>query len=314
MFYSDKIDETLYFELMEQIKKANADWLQLRRSREYKIGLVVHEVCQEILHLRISALIKSLYRWMRGVKSGKIKSDPKICINIKPCVSNYFSNERIAIYTAVFGTYDHVPEPYCRPDNCDFFIFTDQPFDDTQSVWKKGTVPDGLESLNNSEKNRYLKMHPDKMFEDYKYSIYVDGNVQIIADLTDYVNMLGRVGIGIHMHNLRFCVFDELEAIRRTGRETKEKIERHIVYLQETGMPRNYGLLQCNIIVREHKNPLCMEIMNDWWQEYMLYAKRDQVSLPHVLYCHGISIEEVGILGGNVYLNPAFRILNHVKK
>ena len=76
-------------------------------------------------------------------------------------------------------------------------------------------------------------------------------------------------------------------------------------------MPKNYGLLQCNLIVREHNNETCIKIMQDWWQEFKNYSKRDQISLPHVLYKNNIKIENVGILGNNIYPNPSFRILTH---
>lgn len=308
MFYSENIDVDVYAELMEQIKRVNSDWLSLRKSRQYKTGLVINEVISDIKNLQLSALSKSMKRWVRGIKSKQIQSNN--IVQRKVTSPNYFSTERIAVYTAIFGAYDCIPEPYCKPNNCDFFIFTDQEFED--GVWKKKSVPDEIEKLSNAEKNRYLKMHPDRVFKDYKYSIYVDGNVQIITDLTEYINILGTVGIGIHLHDSRSCVFDELEIIRRTGRESNKNVKRHINYLIETGIPSNYGLLQCNVIVREHSNPICMQIMNEWWQEYMEYTKRDQVSLPHILYCHGIGVNEVGILGSNIYNNPSFRVVNHI--
>lgn len=310
MFYSDNMNIEMYNDLMNQIKKVNSDWLRLRRSKQYKIGLVINEVIGDVKHLKLSELSKSVQRWAKGAKSQRIKSQNKVGIE-KKINANYFSSEKIAIYTAVFGSYDYIPEPYCVPDNCDFYIFTDEQNENRCSIWKKKPIPDKIENYSNAEKNRYLKMHPDEFFEEYKYSIYIDGNVQIITDLTEYVNRLGDIGIGIHLHDSRCCVYDELEVIRRTGRESNENVKRHLNYLKETKMPRNYGLLQCNIIVREHKNPICLEIMNRWWLEYMSYTKRDQISLPHVLYTCGISVEEIGILGSNVYTNPSFRVVNH---
>lgn len=311
MFYSENIDIKMYTDLMEQIKKVNTDWLRLRKSSQYRIGLIINEVTGDIKYLRLSALSKSVKRWTRGAKSRQIQSHKGIVCE-KTNKTNYFSSDRIAIYTAVFGDYDCVPEPYCTPDNCDFYIFTDQKHEDESSIWKKKSIPNEIRKFSNAEKNRYLKMHPDRVFADYKYSVYIDGNVQIITDLTEYINMLGTIGIGIHLHDSRSCVFDELEVIRRTRRESSENIKRHINYLKETGMPGNYGLLQCNVIIREHNNPVCLDIMDHWWQEYMMYTKRDQVSLPHVLYLHGIEVNEIGILGSSVYSNPSFRVVNHI--
>lgn len=310
MFYSDHVNEKVYTDLMEQLKNVNADWLELRKSKQYRTGLVVTEIESDIKHLKFGALVSSIKRWTRGAKSRKIKSGQSIKKGTE-VVPNYFSTDRIAIYTAVFGSYDNVPEPYCKPDNCDFYLFTDQKQNNAKSAWIVKEIPEGLEKMTNAEKNRYIKMHPDKLFDDYKYSIYIDGNVQVISDLTEYVHLIGATGIGIHQHDARNCVYQELEVIKQTGRETPENIERHKKYLQSTGMPENYGLLQCNVIVREHHNPVCISIMKDWWKEFCEYTKRDQISLPHVLYMHHILIDEIGVLGTNVYKNPSFRILNH---
>lgn len=310
MFYSDKLDENVYSDLMEQIKKVNLDWLDLRTSRQYKLGLVFNEVTTDISHLNLCALAKSIKRWTRGAKSKRIQSKEKqrLKFETKP---NYFSHERIAIYTAVFGPYDQVPEPYCKPDNCDFFIFTDQKDSIRDSVWNKIESPDEIKGYSNAQKNRYLKMHPHELFSEYKYSIYIDGNVQIVTDLTEYINILGSSGLGTHLHDSRNCIFLELETIIATGRENRENAKKHLLYIKESGIPEAYGLLQCNVIVREHDNPICVSIMENWWNEYQTYTKRDQISLPHVLYLKGIKIDEVGVLGNNIYRNPSFRVLNH---
>ena len=154
-------------------------------------------------------------------------------------------------------------------------------------------------------------MHPNEIFPEYKYSIYVDGNIKIISDLTEYVNLLNENGIGIHLHHLRNCVFDELHAVTKSKRIDKESAKKHEKYLIENGMPRNYGLLQCNVIVRDHNNPICIKIMNEWWKEFKKNSKRDQLSLPYVLYKNDIPVEKIGVLGTNVYRNPSFRILLH---
>lgn len=311
MFFSEDRDVVTYTELMEEIKKINTDWLDLRQSREYRIGLVINKLFLDMKTLNFSSISSSIKRWKKGINSKRIISNKGNKIVSLDNNSNYFSEDKIAIYTGVFGGYDSVPEPYSIPDNCDFYIFTDQLLDNPKSVWKKKDEPTYLSNLSNIEKNRYLKMHPHDIFPDYKYSIYIDGNVQIITDLTEYINILNHVGIAIHMHDTRNCVFDELKAIEKTKRETIKNITAHREYLISTGMPRNYGLLQCNIIVREHNNSLCQQIMEAWWEEFQSYTKRDQISLPHVLFRQNISISEIGILGSSAYKNPSFRIYNH---
>ena len=78
---------------------------------------------------------------------------------------NYFFSERIAVYTAVFSAYDELLEPKFLPDNCDFYFFSDSVTVPENSIWKAGELPDSVQKemhgFTPTEKNRYLKMHPD---------------------------------------------------------------------------------------------------------------------------------------------------------
>ena len=302
---NDEKSEKTYIELMDSIKKLNSDWIKIRNSKGYKIGSSLVELKDALKSFKISEVRKILNRKKQGLRKKQVISLKENTHDV-----NYFSNDRIVIYTSIFGKYDSLIEPLCVPDNCDYVIITDLNVDEN-SKWKKmDTLPE-MKNMTNVEKNRYAKMNPHLFFKDYKYSIYIDGNIQVISDLTEYVNILNEIGIGIHTHHLRDCVYDELNVLLKSKKDTKENLLRHKKYLIDTGMPKNYGLLQCNLIVREHNNETCIKIMQDWWNEFENYSKRDQVSLPHVLYKNNIKIEKVGILGNNVYNNPSFRILTH---
>lgn len=313
MFYSEKLDRKIYTDLMNQIKKVNADWLALRESKQYKIGLVSCEMINDIKNMDITSIKLAVSRWNKGIKVRNTGKKKKVAVNNKKTVSNYFSDKKIAIYTAVFGKYDNVPNPRVTPDNCDFYIFTDSK-EHQNSIWRYKEYPKKIEKYSNIEKNRFLKMHPHILFEEYEYSIYVDGNVEIFSDLTEYINLLKKngPGIGVHEHDVRVCVYDEILAVRKSGKEDKENLDRHERMIRATGMPSNYGLLQCNIIVREHNKPICINLMEAWWKEFSEYTKRDQISLPHILYKHNIATSDVSILGSSVYKNPSFRILRHL--
>ncbi len=315
MFYSDTIDESLYSEIMRHIKQINVSQMQSdSRIRQMHSGRVQRASRNLWANARSGHFLMAADYTMDCIRNEinrrkwVIKAD-KIDGSEPP--PNYFSSEKIAIYTVITGGYDEVLEPYCKPDNCDLFLFTDREFDDTASAWNKRELPSCLDVFTNAEKNRYLKMHPHKLFSEYNYSVYVDGNIQIFTDLTEYINRLGSIGIGTHLHPDRQCVYKELEAVAARGKETWENTERHAAYLKKAGMPHNYGLLECNVIAREHHNDICVRIMEQWWREYEEYCKRDQVSLPHVLYQNNIQINEVGVLGENVRVNPSFRILGH---
>ena len=48
----------------------------------------------------------------------------------------YFSEEKIVVYTASYGTLSDLIEPLTVPDNCHFYVFTDQEVPE-HSIWEK---------------------------------------------------------------------------------------------------------------------------------------------------------------------------------
>ncbi len=306
MLENGKYDKEIYNQLMDEIKSLNNEYLELRYGKRYQYGMAI-EYIKKLDLKAIKWYITHLGRKRRQKRSYR---DSSISLE---CVSNYFSDERIAIYTVVFGKYDKLVEPKCLPDNCDYYVITDN-FVPESSLWKKIDISEYEEKIknySNAEKNRYFKMHPHEVFEKYKYSIYIDGNIEVISDLTEYIARLSDVGIAIHNHRERDCVYDECNAIKLFRKEKKDNVNKYIKLLIEREMPKHYGLLECNVIVREHHNPVCIQVMEGWWNEYLVHIKRDQVSLPYVLYKSGISVEKVGVLGNNVNRNPSFRVLKH---
>ena len=129
--------------------------------------------------------------------------------------------------------------------------------------------------------------------------------------MSPYIKLLGKEGMGFHYHNQRQCAYDELEAIKLAYKVRKEDADKYRDFLLKKEFPKNYGLLECNVIVREHNNPTCKKVMEAWWEQFLKQIKRDQVSLPFVLFSNGISIDSVAVLGEDVYSNYSFRIAKH---
>lgn len=309
MFTGADIDEILYTQLMQCLKLQNKEIKSVEQSRGSKINKILN-----VLKTMDASKIKRYT--VNQIKQKRVSRKFKEVAlhNDNLAYTYYFSNERIAIYTCIIGVYDKIAEPLICPDNCDFYIVTDQNIP-SDSVWKKldfNRHSLQLEKLSNVEVNRYFKMHPHILFPNYKYSIYVDGNIQPITDLTEFVNRIGDCGIAAHRHCFRNCVYDEGAVLKYLKKDNPERIEQHLAYLREQKMPCNYGLIECNVIARRHHDPICIAVMDDWWNEFMSQSKRDQLSFPHALYKNNISVDEVATLGNNVFENDAIRKNGHV--
>ena len=135
--------------------------------------------------------------------------------------------------------------------------------------------------------------------------------MQIFTDLTEYINDINSYGFITHLHSKRNCIYDECDAVIRGRKDKKENIQIYKKFLSEVGMPKGYGLLECNVLVRQHNNPQCIKIMEEWWKEFKNEVKRDQLLLPYILYKSGIRINEIGLMGESILLNSSFRIQKH---
>lgn len=77
------------------------------------------------------------------------------------------------------------------------------------------------------------------------------------------------------------------------GADYQEKFMNQMESYWLQGLPENYGSFYCGILVREHNNPTCVKLMEEWWQEFTVFAKRDQTSLPYFQYQYNLSLDNV---------------------
>ena len=292
----------------EALERQNAEVLKIFNSREYKAGVFLFKLKDCILGLKIKS-IRGYFRRIRALRKSRITKEQDFDGECTTSPDDYFLDGRIAVYTSIFGKYDLIQEPIFKPNNIDYFIITDQDVK-SDSMWKTREVKLS-EKLSNTEKNRYVKMHPDLLFPEYDYSIYVDGSIKIISDLTPFVKSINEYGIAVHKHSQRSCLYEELESAIISYKISRKEADQYRAFLESERMPSQYGLCECGIIARQHNNRTCKKVMEDWWEQFNSYIKRDQISLPYVLYKNNITINQVATLGENIYRNKSIRINEH---
>lgn len=310
--FKDKISKKNYKYINESLENLNKEYLERINSREYRIGSFFSKLFKTLKNMHFSSMIGYLrnIKW----KFKKIDSIPqKKDVGINDfSEDDYFSDDKIAVYTCIFGKYDKLQEPLINPDNIDYYVITDQKIPE-DSLWNPIDWRIHCDkSLSDVEKNRFFKMKPDILFPDYKYSIYIDGNIKVISDLTPYLKRLNKFGFSMHTHSERDCAYEELKAILLTYKANKDDVSTYYKYLLDNNLPRHYGLCECNVILRENHNLMCKKIMDQWWLEFHKNFKRDQVSLPLILYRNNINIDDIALLGLNVYKNYSFRVVKHI--
>ena len=297
-------------EYLENIEKLNLEIIELKKSKEYVLGRKILRIKKLLKQLKVRDAINEI------VISKKIKK-----YNFKNESQNNYTtrklkNERkpkIVVYTCITGNYDNILEPFIKVDNVDFVIFTDIKDDKKLKFWNKKVIPSKLKKYSDIKKNRYIKMHPNELFTEYDYSIYIDGNVQVMSDLTDLVYSVNdKTGISMHRHKSRNCIYDEIEVCRLRKKGNYKEMKKQVAKYKEEGFPCNFGMLEATIIVTDLKNLKAKKIYEDWWNEFNLtLSLRDQISLHYIIWKNNLTINDFGCLGYNLYRNPKFRICTH---
>lgn len=191
------------------------------------------------------------------------------------------------VYTAVFGRYDHVLA--VNPEwDCDFVCFTDN-LEIVSQGWQAVLVQ--LDGEPPAQANRRYKMLPHKYLSKYMLSLYVDGNIRIVADPSPLFEkyLAGNI-IAIPKHQDRVCTYEEASLCIAGKLVDKEIAEQQMKRYARDGFPLKFGLTSNGIILRKHFDANVIALMTAWWEEYSIGAKRDQLSLQYLIWKHNIHI------------------------
>jgi Protein of unknown function (DUF616) len=153
-------------------------------------------------------------------------------------------------------------------------------------------------------------MLPHIYLPNYECSLYVDGNIKIVADPSPLFNKYLDSGvIAIPKHQDRNCAYAEaLECIEKEL-VNKEETEQQMARYSAEDFPENFGLTENSIIFRRHHNVNIVVMMTSWWEEYSKGGRRDQLSLPFLIWKKNVGVTLMDETARNN--NKYFRIMLH---
>lgn len=205
-----------------------------------------------------------------------------------------FMNRKTVAYTCIVGNYDSLLEPGEEiREQYDYYLISDkEPQHDSVYKWIdiKDIVPNSVSDF--TKMNRYCKINAHKIFPTYKKSIYHDGNISLKHNLDNYFDMLKKTRIGA-ASPLQWDIYEEAARLLPQMRDQPERIYSQMEKYWTEGMPEKFGSCWCNVLIREHNNPTCVKLMEDWWNEVESQSKRDQLSFPYVLWKNNYSMEDI---------------------
>lgn len=289
--------------------KLNKELIKVKHSKEYTLGKKINICLELIKKAKFNELFGLFFLSLKGdntkKQGGDVLEEPVFYQNYKG---------RIAVYTCIVGVNEKIPNPLFVSESCDYFVFTDN--ESVQnSVWKKIDIKKmHFPCENANEINRYIKLHPHELFPDYEYSMYVDGNICIVSDVVPIINQMKKEEfLALHKHDRRTCAYKEAEAFYHIPRLKKfaKQAELQMKEYRKQGFPKEFGLFENPIIIRRHHDKECINLMELWWEQLVVFSMRDQISLPYAIWKLGISNSSIHILGKDVRSNPRFIQIEH---
>jgi hypothetical protein len=189
-----------------------------------------------------------------------------------------FNKRSIIVYTAIFGNKNKL-SPARYDKNVNFVCFTDDP-NIKSNVWNIRVC----EPVNDDpcRAAKIYKILPHHYFPHYEYSLWIDGNSELLVDPKTLLSYLDCTDFACFKHPWRNCIYDEAKACIKSNLDSPTIIQNQMKKYRKNGYPANKGLLHAGLLLRRHNNLTI--VMNDWWQEISNHSRRDQLSLMYVLH------------------------------
>ena len=209
-----------------------------------------------------------------------------------------FMKKKTVAYTCITGDYDDLvlPEDDLL-EYYDFYVISDKhPKDNRGYKWISVNDVVPKEITDPTRMNRFCKINAHMLFPQYDRSIYFDGNITLKKNMDSFFDKLTDLKIGVIGENGMGSLYREGARLMTQNRENTRMIYKQIESYWKDGMPDEFGSWFCSILLREHNNLKCKEIMENWWEELCKWSRRDQISFPYVLWKNGYSKEDVLVL------------------
>jgi hypothetical protein len=177
------------------------------------------------------------------------------------------------IYTAIFGNYDTLKEPFVVTEGWRYICFTDQDF--------KSDTWDIVKTFSNQDRVKTARLYKICGFQyiDSEFSMWIDGTFVINCDLNKWWRQF-RPPFTTVRHPYDDCAYQDAKNCLRMGKGEPDSIKKQIENYRNAGMPDGNGLIASGILMRQN-TPEVVDFCEKWWSEVEKNSSRDQLSFAY---------------------------------
>ncbi len=219
---------------------------------------------------------------------------------------------RKVIYTSIVGDYDTLPQPLVVDESFEYVCFSNDIEGGRAGIWQVRPIP--YSNTDRTRLSRYVKLLPHEVLGDYEVSVWIDANIRVLGN--EFYRIVNeRIESGSLMaqvpHPLRDCVYEEISRCYQDVRIGFSDALRQWRHLEVVGFPRHFGMMENNLILRRHNDPVIRSVSEGWWKEYLAYSVRDQLSLMPVCWKMGFRPDLLLGEGNNARNVPYLELVRH---
>ena len=205
------------------------------------------------------------------------------------------------IYTAIIGGYDELVEPSYKPEGWEFVCFSDRELkSDTWEV--RPTLPLYTDNTRTARKHKLLA---HRLFPKHEYSLWIDGNIQVVGDVNKLLPYLDNCNYSTYDHSQnqldpRSCIYDEGKTILDLGmknggnyKDDPNIISRQMKRYRDEGYPAQNGLVVQMEVLRRHNEQDVVDSMEDHWVELKYNSKREQLSFNYIAWKNNLKFSYI---------------------
>ena len=236
--------------------------------------------------------------------------ESKVAENILRYRQERGSENRIVIFTAIAGGYEDLIIPEYLDPRFDYVCFVDRSQND---LGVYDIRPIQYYTSDPVRSARFVKTHAHELLTKYDVAIWIDANVLVKSDLFALVERVLESGrpFGAIAHPLRSSVYEEAEECKRADKDSPAIIDKQIDRYRTEGMPAEAGLIESNLMVWNLRHPSAKRILDLWWREIDNGSRRDQLSLPYVLWRLGETWYSLLAENHSLRDHPGFAFFRH---
>jgi hypothetical protein len=204
-------------------------------------------------------------------------------------------NDRVCVYTALFGGYEDLnPQPMARESSDRWICYTDDPnlsSDDWEVV-----VVEPLFPFDPHRSSRRLKMLGHPLVLEAASSLWIDNSVLLTSSPRAIVEKwLDGTDVAFLQHSYRETVLDEFVVVLDEALDDSARIlEQLDHYARSHADVLDERPLWGGMIARRW-TPSVDAAMLGWWQQLLRYSRRDQLSLNFALGSSAVDVARLPI-------------------